>query len=110
MVGAGTVVRRDEDAAKQWLDSQNRKYVRSHMQPDNLLRLVDTGEVRSPPLGSSHIFKDVILTLPVEEVRRRSRREAVLSDDNEAFGLCIRQCTQQNGIDYAEDGSVRANA
>jgi len=110
VVTANSIVARDKDATQQRLHSQHRKYIGSYMQSHNLLRLIDTGEIGSPSFGSSHVLKDMVLALPVKEVRGRSRGEAVLPDDDELFRLDVGKRAQENGIDHAEDRSVRSDA
>src|SRR5437762_2052598 len=109
MVIARAILGRHKHSPEQRADSQKRKYVRRDAQSYDLLGIIDTGQIRSPSLGSSHALEDVVLTLPVKEVRRRSRHIPVLTDDNEPLRLGVWQCTQQDCIDHTEDRRVRAD-
>src|SRR5256885_11234005 len=71
-------------------------------------------EVRGGRLDCSEMFKDRVLRAPIVEVcgcyLTSFAFTIELLNRDDAFGVFIRQTTQQNAVDDAEDGGAGADA
>jgi hypothetical protein len=78
-----------------------------------LFRLAITGERQRGCAEGSHVLKNCVLILPVEEVRRSDSPASALGHifpkGNQAIGVLIRKWTQGYRVYNAEDGGVCAN-
>jgi hypothetical protein len=73
-----------------------------------------SGEIEAEATNRGNLLKRPVLRLVIEKVGggKRSLLQIGLGlpEPDELVGLGIRQCAQEDGVDDAEDGSVRADS
>ena len=94
--------------------AQHPKEVRGHSHPADPFGLAVRHQRRHPRTDQRHVLEGVAARAPVEkrrvaDVAGRSGR-AALADRDQAIRICVRQRTQQHGVEDAEDRGVRADA
>ena len=99
-----------EEPPQQRLHAEHGKYVCAHLQSDDRFRLSCSTQVGSPGFSYTHRFERMVLTAPVEIVRRGDGVIAVVEDRHQAVGIAVGQGTQKHGVHHAEDRCVGANA
>ena len=109
----GLVLLLREGAPETGLHSEQLKQIGRNPRADHPLRLVAAGEVEPLSDISRDPLEDFVLLLPLEEIRGRSGRQGELrlgtEDAHQLLGMRVRQRTQQDRVDHAENGAVRAD-
>ena len=118
MIAAGAIFIGPKDAPVKRLNTKHRKEATTHERGANRLRFSVASDVETGAMVEGHLLEDIILFLPIEEVRcgdREARHsgETRLGRDmpelDEAIRIAERQGLQQDGVDHAEDGGIGAN-
>src|SRR5688572_21633559 len=98
------------------LDSEQGEEVCRHAPTNYSLGLSDARERVAHRAKDRHLFKRLVLLLPidnVEESRRAAAPERIAfmrQDDGEPVGVFVRERAQQHGVYHAKDRRVRAYA
>ena len=115
MIAARAIFIGPEDASVKRLNAEHRKEAVTHERRADRLGFAVAGDVETGAMVESHLLKDIILFLPIEEVRCRDREarhsgETCLGRDmpelDEAIGIVEGQGLQQDGVNHAEDGGI----
>lgn len=110
----GRVFLGQESSSKLWLDAEKANEVSGDAAAVDPFGLADARQVKARVVYYCHAFEDLVLVAPVWEVAGRDRidREHVcgslLPDHDKPLGVLIGQGVQQDRINHAEDGAVRA--
>ena len=118
MIAAGAIFVGPKDASVKRLNAEHRKEAITHERRADRLRFAVAGDVETGAMVESHLLEDIILFLPIEEVRcgdREARHsgETCLGRDmpelDQSIGIAEGQGLQQDGVDHAEDSGIGAN-
>jgi hypothetical protein len=107
---AGLVLARGEGASKERRYAKRGKHVRRYLQAGDYFSFVRACQRSAPGLRRRQMLESVYLGTIVEEIRGRHRVAAFVQCHHQAARIAIGQRFQQDGIDHAEDGRVRADA
>ena len=115
MIVSGFVLSRSPSPPQKRTCAQQREEVRFGRDTHNVIWLSAAAEVHGVgPADERQVLKAVILRLPVQKVRTCERiitwSRLSFVQANQLPRLLIRQRAQQNGINDAEDGCVRADS
>jgi hypothetical protein len=98
-----------ESAAQQRRNAQRGKHVRRHLQARDFFGLVRAGQRSAPGLRRRQSIEGMHLRAIIQKIRRRYRIPAFVQRHHQAARIAIRQRLQQDRIDHAEDGRIRAD-